>query len=77
MSQVASQGGRGGVANARFAGFPVGQAGGQIMQQQCAFPAPPPRRVYCMPAPFTQQDGRAHHRLVTAYGQARPYVGQF
>lgn len=40
-------------------------------EEVCAFPAAPPRRVYCMPAAWTSIDGRRHHRLADAYGMAR------
>lgn len=49
-----------------------GLAAGQVMQQECAFPAAPPPRVYCQPAAFTSVDGRHHHLLVNAYGNSRP-----
>lgn len=41
-------------------------------QGSCLFQAPPPRKVHCLPAPFTRTDGGRYHRLVVAYGQSRP-----
>lgn len=38
----------------------------------CAFPQPPPRRCYCMPAAFSSTCGQTHHRLLDAYGSSRP-----
>ena len=37
----------------------------------CAFPQPPPRRCYCMPAAFSSTCGQSHHRLLDAYGASR------
>jgi hypothetical protein len=67
-----------GHGNARF-----NQAGGarpnyatrrtpQAMGQECAFAAPPPHRVYCMPAAFHATNGMAYQPLVVAYGHSRP-----
>lgn len=53
-------------------GYAPGMAGGQYMQAQCSFPAPPPKRCYCHPAAFTSLDGRAFHRLLDAYGSSTP-----
>lgn len=69
-----SQAGRPLVASGMYA---PGVQPGSIMQQQCAFPAPPPNRVYCMPAPFSATDGRTHHVLVDAYGKSRPSRGHY
>src|ERR1700722_6018186 len=38
---------------------------------QCQFPAPPPPRVYCQPAPFTSACGQRYQPLAMAYGQSR------
>lgn len=71
--QIPAQAGRGQVANARFGGgFPPGVAGGRVLQQQCAFPAPPPRRTYCSPAIWSSTDGRNYAPMLVAYGQSRP-----
>lgn len=40
----------------------------------CAFPEPPVRSVYCMPAPYNQINGQKYQTLVYAYGQSRPYM---
>lgn len=68
MTQMPSQGGYGGVGNAR-----MGMAGGNANVMTCHFPAPPPRRVYCHPAAFSRNcgDGK-YQRLVSAYGSSRP-----
>lgn len=50
--------------------YPPGVQPRQYMQQQCAFPAPPPARIYCQPAQFTQVDGRDYATIQTAYGQS-------
>jgi hypothetical protein len=39
----------------------------------CAFPAPPVRSVYCEPAPYSQMCGQRYHKVVYAYGKARPH----
>ena len=39
----------------------------------CYFPAPPPKRVYCSPAPFTNPLGLSHSRLLDAYGASRAH----
>lgn len=52
--------------------YPPGVQPRQYMQQQCAFPAPPPARIYCQPAQFTQVDGMSHSRIMTAYGSSTP-----
>lgn len=39
----------------------------------CYFPAPPPKRVYCSPAPFTNPLGMGYQRLVGAYGNSRAH----
>ena len=52
--------------------YAPGMAGGQVMQSECAFPQPPPKRCYCAPAAFTSLDGRSHHRILDAYGSSRP-----
>lgn len=44
----------------------------QQQQPVCHFPHPAPKRCYCHPAAFTSLDGRAHHRIVDAYGNSRP-----
>lgn len=76
--QFASQAGRGQVANSRVGGdYTPGMAGGRVMQQQCAFPAPPPRRIYCQNAQFSQVDGMGYARLLSAYGSSRPHPGGF
>lgn len=43
---------------------------------QCAFPAPPPPRVYCQPGVFSTVDGRDYPLLVNSYGQSRPEFAQ-
>lgn len=40
----------------------------------CAFPEPPVRSVYCMPAPYNQINGQKYQTIVYAYGQSRPYM---
>ena len=39
----------------------------------CYFPGPPPKRVYCDPAPFVNPLGLNYQRLVDAYGMSRPH----
>ncbi len=39
----------------------------------CYFPAPPPKRLYCSPAPFTNPLGMNYQRLVDGYGQSRAH----
>jgi hypothetical protein len=39
----------------------------------CYFPGPPPKRVYCQPAPFTNHLGMSFQRLVDAYGSSRSH----
>lgn len=41
----------------------------------CAFPSPPARTVYCMPAPFSQVNGQKYQSLPYAYGQPRVMSG--
>lgn len=50
---------------------------GRVAQQMCHFPAPPPKRVYCHPAPFSSLDGRPFFRLVSAYGSSVPAPGYY
>ena len=53
--------------------FAPGMAGGRYMEAQCQFPAPPPRRCYCHPAPFSSSCcGAGYFRLVEGYGMSRP-----
>ena len=59
--------GRAQVANGAY---PPGVQPRQYQQQQCAFPAPPPSRIYCQPAQFTQVDGRQQLLIASAYGQS-------
>ena len=88
MSRQASQGGamngapaRGQFVANKMVGQPstismggnlAGLAGGYGADYQCAFPAPPPFRVYCQPAAFSSTDGRNFQLLVNAYGASRP-----
>lgn len=39
----------------------------------CYFPGPPPKRVYCSPAPFTNPLGMNYQRLVDGYGNSRAH----
>lgn len=43
----------------------------------CAFPSPPARSVYCMPAPFSQVNGQKYQSLPYAYGQPRVLNGGY
>ena len=58
-------------------GYPPGMAGGRMMEMGCAFPAPPPARVYCMPSPFTNQTGEKYQRIINAYGHSRPALSNY
>jgi hypothetical protein len=40
----------------------------------CAFPEPPLRSVYCMPAPYSSINGQKYSTLSYAYGAARPIM---
>lgn len=57
--------------------YAPGLAGGRVMEAECHFPAPPPRRVYCHPAPFSSMCGARYHNLVNAYGASRPAHGYY
>lgn len=55
---------------------PAGRGGGSMAGSSCHFPAPAPKRCYCMAAPFSAVDGYTYQRLVDAYGHSTP-CGQF
>jgi hypothetical protein len=65
-----------GAANARAAyqsRHPQGcTCGCGSVDTECAFPAPPPARVYCQPAAFHRVCGNPYHLMTTAYGHSRP-----
>lgn len=52
--------------------YAPGMAGGRMMEGECQFSLPAPKRCYCGSAAFTSLDGRTHHRLLDAYGFSRP-----
>lgn len=67
------------VANARegfqrggMNGMPVGMGGGRSQQPSCPFGPPPPGRVYCHPAAFTDLYGRKYIPMSQAYGNSVP-----
>lgn len=70
----AREGYRQGSMSGRYA---PGMAGGHQMQTMCHFPAPPPARVYCNPAPFTSLNGASKFRLIDAYGTSRPKMSYY
>lgn len=51
---------------------PAGRGGGSMAGSSCHFPAPAPRRCYCMAAPFSAVDGQVYQRLANAYGNSTP-----
>jgi hypothetical protein len=60
--------------NAR-AGYPAVGNAGQAMNAGCTFPAPPCKRVYCNPAPWSDTCGKNYHSLLAAYGSSREACG--
>ena len=63
--------------NMNGAGYPssyvTGMAGAST-GAACTFPAAPPRRVYCTPAPWSTPCCK-HQNLLNAYGASRPSCG--
>lgn len=46
-------------------------------QPACTFPAPPPARVYCTAAAFTNFSGLRYQRMSDAYGSSVPASGYY
>jgi len=49
-----------------------GPSGCMSGDSACTFAAPPPRRNYCSPAPFTRCNGQTYNTLSSAYGSSIP-----
>lgn len=67
--------------------YAPGLAGGCYDNNMCHFPQPPPRRVYCQPAPFSGcgcgsggsygNSGAGYFNLISAYGMSRPAYNNY
>jgi hypothetical protein len=74
---------RGGGSNVAFAPGPMARGmadnlGVQRPQQPaCTFPAPPPARVYCTPAAFSNFSGNSYQRMSDAYGSSVPAAAYY
>jgi hypothetical protein len=65
-----------GPSSAAFAQGPMGR-GAAAQQPACTFPAPPPARVYCTPAAFSNFSGNDYQRMSDAYGSSVPAAAYY